>query len=174
MEKMMMPAYYNVLSTEEMTYTEGGATATMSEALLCWLIPPYGWFKGVTAVRDYRRKNPLGWRRVWMLWLLIWRRALPTPSATSPALHGSSLQPLLVSVWSSTQRSSCSDPSYLIRPARSTPKNKAGGGAARKGSASAVFVLILPAKDLLPKVLHLFCQTAHSDSPCGHRVLGRP
>ena len=46
MEKMMMPAYYNVLSTEEMTYTEGGANATMSEALLCWLIPPYGWFKG--------------------------------------------------------------------------------------------------------------------------------
>ena len=52
MEKMMMPAYYNVLSTEEMTYTEGGATATMSEALLC---------KGVTAVRDYRRKNPNTW-----------------------------------------------------------------------------------------------------------------
>ena len=61
MEKMMMPAYYNVLSTEEMTYTEGGANATMSEALLCWLIPPYGWFKGVTAVRDYRRKNPNTW-----------------------------------------------------------------------------------------------------------------
>ena len=61
MEKMMMPAYYNVLSTEEMTYTEGGATATMTEALLCWLIPPYGWFKGVTAVRDYRRKNPNTW-----------------------------------------------------------------------------------------------------------------
>ena len=61
MEKMMMPAYYNVLSTEEMTYTEGGANATMSEALLCWLIPPYGWFRGVTAVRDYRRKNPNTW-----------------------------------------------------------------------------------------------------------------
>ena len=61
MEKMMMPAYYNVLSTEEMTYTEGGATATMTEALLCWLIPPYGWFRGVTAVRDYRRKNPNTW-----------------------------------------------------------------------------------------------------------------
>ena len=58
MEKMMMPAYYNVLSTEEMTYTEGGANATMSEALL---IPPYGWFRGVTAVRDYRRKNPNTW-----------------------------------------------------------------------------------------------------------------
>lgn len=42
MEKMMMPAYYNVLSTEEMTYTEGGANATMSEALLCWLIPQIG------------------------------------------------------------------------------------------------------------------------------------
>ena len=61
MEKMMMPAYYNVLSTEEMTYTEGGANATMTEALLCWLIPPYGWFKGLTAVRDYRRKNPNTW-----------------------------------------------------------------------------------------------------------------
>ena len=61
MEKMMMPAYYNVLSTEEMTYTEGGANATMSEALLCWLIPPYGWFKGLTAVRNYRRKNPNTW-----------------------------------------------------------------------------------------------------------------
>ena len=61
MEKMMMPAYYNVLSTEEMTYTEGGANATMTEALLCWLIPPYGWFRGVTAVRDYRRKNPNTW-----------------------------------------------------------------------------------------------------------------
>ena len=54
MEKMMMPAYYNVLSTEEMTYTEGGANATMSEALLCWLIPPYGWFKG-------HRKTPNTW-----------------------------------------------------------------------------------------------------------------
>ena len=69
---------------------------------------------------------------------------------------------------------SSSDPSYLIRPARSTPKNKAGGGAARKGSASAVFMLILPAKNPLPKVLPLFYQTTRSDSPCGHRVHGRP
>jgi len=36
MEKMMMPAYYNVLSTEEMTYTEGGATAT--QAILAALL----------------------------------------------------------------------------------------------------------------------------------------
>ena len=55
MEKMMMPAYYNVLSTEEMTYTEGGAT--MVQAACAWFIPFYGWFKGITAVRDYRKKN---------------------------------------------------------------------------------------------------------------------
>ena len=61
MEKMMMPAYYNVLSTEEMTYTEGGANATMSEALLCWLIPPYGWVKGLTAVRNYRAARKTHW-----------------------------------------------------------------------------------------------------------------
>ena len=39
--KIMMPASYNVLSCEEMTYTEGGATFT--EALLNW-IPPIGWY----------------------------------------------------------------------------------------------------------------------------------
>ena len=43
--KIMMPASYNVLSCEEMTYTEGGATFT--EALLNW-IPPIGWYMGVT------------------------------------------------------------------------------------------------------------------------------
>lgn len=59
MEKMMMPAYYNVLSTEEMTYTEGGATAT--QALCAWFLPFYGWFKGSIAIRDYRRKNPDTW-----------------------------------------------------------------------------------------------------------------
>ena len=59
MEKMMMPAYYNVLSTEEMTYTEGGATAT--QALCAWFLPFYGWFEGSIAIRDYRRKNPNTW-----------------------------------------------------------------------------------------------------------------
>ena len=59
MEKMMMPAYYNVLSTEEMTYTEGGATAT--QAFCAWFLPFYGWFKGSIAIRDYRRKNPNTW-----------------------------------------------------------------------------------------------------------------
>ena len=35
--KMMMPASYNVLSNEEMTYTEGGAT--VGQALAAWFWP---------------------------------------------------------------------------------------------------------------------------------------
>ena len=56
---MMLPASYNVLSCEEMTYTEGGAT--MTQALLAALIPPYGWYKASTEIRDYRKKNPNTW-----------------------------------------------------------------------------------------------------------------
>ena len=60
MEKtMMLPAMYNVLSQEEMTYTEGGAT--MTQALLAALIPPYGWYNASTEIRDYRKKNPNTW-----------------------------------------------------------------------------------------------------------------
>lgn len=55
---MMMPSSYNVLSYDEMTYTEGGAT--MGEALLNW-IPPVGWYMGIMAIRDYRKKNPNSW-----------------------------------------------------------------------------------------------------------------
>lgn len=55
---MMMPAYYNVLNTEEMTYTSGGAT--MSEAILNW-IPPIGWYMGVMAIRSYRKQHPNSW-----------------------------------------------------------------------------------------------------------------
>ena len=58
--KIMMPASYNVLSCEEMTYTEGGATFT--EALLNW-IPPIGWYMGVTAIAT----PTTGWIPVWML-----------------------------------------------------------------------------------------------------------
>ena len=50
--KMMMPANYCVMSEEEMTYTEGGATAV--QAFCAWFVPFYGWYKGITAVRDYR------------------------------------------------------------------------------------------------------------------------
>lgn len=56
--KIMMPAYCTMLTEEEMTYTEGGAT--MTQALLAWLTP-YGWYKGITAARDYRRANPNTW-----------------------------------------------------------------------------------------------------------------
>lgn len=56
---MMMPASYNVLSCEEMTYTEGGATAT--QALLAFFVGPYAWYKANTAIRDYRRENPKDW-----------------------------------------------------------------------------------------------------------------
>ena len=56
---MMMPASYNVLSYDEMTYTEGGATTV--QAVCAWFLPFYGWYKGITAVRDYRKKNPDTW-----------------------------------------------------------------------------------------------------------------
>ncbi len=55
---MKMPVCYNVLSCEEMTYTEGGAS--MVEAIFSWFVP-YGWYKGVSAVRDYRSKHPNTW-----------------------------------------------------------------------------------------------------------------
>ena len=56
---MMMPASYNVLSYDEMTYTEGGATTT--QALLAAFIGPYAWYKANTEIRDYRKKNPDNW-----------------------------------------------------------------------------------------------------------------
>lgn len=38
MEKtLMMPASYNVMNEQEMTYTQGGASAF--EALVAWIIP---------------------------------------------------------------------------------------------------------------------------------------
>jgi len=55
---MKMPTYYNVMSAEEMTYTEGGAT--LGEAIMNW-IPPVGWYMGIMAIRDYRKANPRTW-----------------------------------------------------------------------------------------------------------------
>lgn len=58
---MMMPASYNVLSYDEMTYTEGGTTLTsLAEAALNW-IPLVGWYEGIMAVRSYRKANPDTW-----------------------------------------------------------------------------------------------------------------
>ena len=54
-----MPANYNLLAEEEMTYTTGGATAV--QALCAWFLPFYGWYKGSVAIRDYRRQNPNTW-----------------------------------------------------------------------------------------------------------------
>ena len=45
------PAAYNVLSCEEMTYTEGGVGVV--EAAMAWF-PLYGWYKAVSAILDYR------------------------------------------------------------------------------------------------------------------------
>ena len=54
-----MPANYNLLAEEEMTYTTGGATAV--QALCAWFLPFYGWYKGSVAIRNYRRQNPDTW-----------------------------------------------------------------------------------------------------------------
>lgn len=56
---MMLPASYCVMNEEEMTYTAGGAT--MVQALCAWVVPFYGWYKGITAVRDYRKAHPDNW-----------------------------------------------------------------------------------------------------------------
>ena len=52
--KIMMPASYNALSCEEMTYTEG--VVGVVEAAMAWF-PLYGWYKAVSAIHDYRKAN---------------------------------------------------------------------------------------------------------------------
>ena len=47
--KIMMPASYNVLSCEEMTYTEGGAT--VGQAVAAWLWPGYATVIGINTCR---------------------------------------------------------------------------------------------------------------------------
>ena len=51
---IIFPAAYNVMSCDEMTYTEGGVSVV--EAAMAWF-PLYGWYKGVTAIHDYRKAN---------------------------------------------------------------------------------------------------------------------
>ena len=48
------PAAYNVLSCEEMTYTEGGVGVV--QAAMAWF-PLYGWYRAVAAIHDYRKEN---------------------------------------------------------------------------------------------------------------------
>ena len=59
MKTMMMPASYNVMSNEEMTYTAGGATTL--EAVCAVLVPGYANFRLISDARAERQKNPNGW-----------------------------------------------------------------------------------------------------------------
>ena len=56
---MMYPAAYCVMTEEEMTYTEGGAN--LLQAVCAVAVPVYGWFAGVSAIRDYRKAHPTNW-----------------------------------------------------------------------------------------------------------------
>lgn len=57
--KMMMPACYNVMTEEEMTYTCGGATTL--EAVCAWIAPGYGYFRLVSDARAECQANKDGW-----------------------------------------------------------------------------------------------------------------
>ena len=57
--KIMMPASYNVLSCEEMTYTEGGAT--VGQAVAAWLWPGYATVIGINTCREARKKDHDNW-----------------------------------------------------------------------------------------------------------------
>ena len=62
--KMMMPASYNVLSNEEMAYTEGGAT--VGQAVAAWLWPGYATVIGINTCREARKKDHDNWvSNVW-------------------------------------------------------------------------------------------------------------
>ena len=62
--KIMMPASYNVLSCEEMTYTEGGAT--VGQALAAWFWPGYATVIGINTCREARKKDHDNWAsNVW-------------------------------------------------------------------------------------------------------------
>ena len=48
------PAAYQVLSCDEMTYTEGGVGVV--QAVMAWF-PLYGWYKAVSTIHDYRQAH---------------------------------------------------------------------------------------------------------------------
>lgn len=56
---MTFPAAYNVLSQEEMIYTGGGVSNV--QVACAWFLPFYGWYKGVSAIRNYRSQHPDDW-----------------------------------------------------------------------------------------------------------------
>ena len=78
---MMLPASYCVMNEEEMTYTTGGASAI--QAIAAWVLPPYAWLAGVTASRDYRKKNPNTWTQDGLtISQMIWGRVYLISSMT--------------------------------------------------------------------------------------------
>lgn len=78
---MMLPASYCVMNEEEMTYTTGGASAI--QAIAAWVFPPYAWLAGVTAIRDYRKKNPDTWTQDGLdYFAMIWGRVYLISSMT--------------------------------------------------------------------------------------------
>ncbi len=75
------PAAYNVLSCEEITYTEGGVGVV--QAVMAWF-PPYGWYKAVSTIHDYRKANiNSNWVENGMNALVVHAKKAPrTPSMT--------------------------------------------------------------------------------------------
>ena len=59
MKTMMMPASYNVMNEEEMTYTTGGATWT--QAILNIVMPYYGIYHMTSDAIAEKDSNPDGW-----------------------------------------------------------------------------------------------------------------
>ena len=73
--KITMPSCYNILSSDEMLYLEGGATQV--QAFCAWFVPFYGWYKGITAVRDTAMQTQkIGYYPALRLYAMTWKKAL--------------------------------------------------------------------------------------------------
>lgn len=59
MKTMMMPASYNVMNEEEMTYTTGGAT--WMQAIVNLVMPTYGVYHMTSDAIAEKNSNPDGW-----------------------------------------------------------------------------------------------------------------
>ena len=130
---MMLPASYCVMNEEEMTYTTGGASAI--QAIAAWVFPPYAWLAGVTAIRDYRKKNPDTWTQDGLDYF-----ANDMGKSVSNFLYD-----LACASW--VLGTSATGIGLVINAAiilitQETPKNNKGGGSSRKGRAAALFLSV--------------------------------
>lgn len=130
---MMLPASYCVMNEEEMTYTTGGASAI--QAIAAWVFPPYAWLAGVTAIRDYRKKNPNTWTQDGLDYFANDMGKSVSNFLYDLACASWVLGTLRYRNWPCDQRSSC--PALINQE---TPKNNKGGGSSRKGRAAALFL----------------------------------